>query len=122
MKKDRPQVVGGLNGAQAAVALTVRPRHPGSGLLSDENWLQVAAQLHLTAREFSVAVLLFEGKTRFQIARRLKCAPGTVRVYIDRLFAKLNVKDRLGVALGIVRVHLAMPAAPTSHKDATSKS
>jgi DNA-binding NarL/FixJ family response regulator len=52
--------------------------------------------------------LIFEGNTRFQIGRRLQCADSTVRVYIDRVFAKLNVVDRLGMALRILRVHLAL--------------
>jgi len=67
-------------------------------------------------------MLIFEGKTRHQIARALHCAPGTVRVYIDRLFAKLQVTDRLGMALRLVRMHLHLrtPAESTpSHKSAT---
>ena len=73
-----------------------------------EDWIALAGQLGLSARELSVAVLMFEGKSRYQITHRLGCAPGTVRVYIDRLFAKLNVNDRLGMALRVMRVHLGL--------------
>lgn len=81
------------------------PDNPGSDLLSPEDWVRVAEMVHLTPRELTVAVLIFEGRTRYQIARRLGCAPGTVRVYIDRLFAKLNVHDRVGMVLRVVRIH-----------------
>jgi DNA-binding NarL/FixJ family response regulator len=84
--------------------------NPGEGLLSAEDWAAVAARCGLSARELSVATLMFEGKTRAQIARRLHCAPGTVRAYIDRLFAKLRVEDRLGMALRVVRIYLEIQA------------
>jgi DNA-binding NarL/FixJ family response regulator len=103
--------------------LPPRPRgNPGEGLLSDADWAALALEYKLTCRELSVAVLIFEGKTRYQIARALHCAPGTVRVYIDRLFAKLDVTDRLGMALRLVRLHLSLrPTAElsASHKSAT---
>ena len=95
------------------------PDNPADGLLSPEDWRGVALQLHLSAREQSVAILIFEGKSRFQIARQLDCARGTIRVYIDRLFAKLNVADRLGMAMRVMRVHYAIVAQDMSHKDAT---
>jgi DNA-binding NarL/FixJ family response regulator len=88
--------------------------NPGVGMISPEDWVNVARHLQLSAREFSVAVLIFEGNSRFQIANRMDCAAGTIRIYIDRLFAKLNVADRLGMVLRIMRVHLAINAlAPT---------
>ena len=110
--------------AQASDGLLL-PDNPADGLLGPEDWHIVAAQLQLSSRELSVAVLMFEGKSRFQIERRLKVAGGTVRVYVDRLFAKLNVRDRLGMALRVLRVHLGnqtVGATPTSHKAATCES
>jgi len=86
-------------------------KNPGQDFLSAEDWLRVAERVHLTARELSVAILIFEGHTRWQIARKLKCAPGTVRVYIDRLFAKLKVQDRVGLVLRLVRIHLEITAS-----------
>lgn len=68
------------------------------------DWQTIGETFRLTRRELSVAMLIFEGKSRYVISRRLRCAPSTVRTYIDRLFAKLQVKDRLGMALRIVRV------------------
>ncbi len=82
---------------------------PAAEFLSGEDWVRVAVRAKLSTRELMVAILIFEGRTRMQIARRLRCALGTVRVYIDRLFAKLNVQDRVGLVLRIVRIHLLAP-------------
>ena len=95
-------------------------------MLSPESWAQVGQHLGLSSRELSVAILILEGRSRSQIARRLQCAPGTVRVYIDRLFAKLHVADRLGTAVRLIRVAVAVGAFPghavVSHKNATCMS
>lgn len=114
-------------GSSAARAAHPSPPagNPGEGFLTNEDWAAMALALSLTGRELSVATLIFEGNTRYQIARNLHCAPGTVRVYIDRLFAKLEVTDRLGMALRLVRLHLALgPTANSSpsHKSATCES
>jgi DNA-binding NarL/FixJ family response regulator len=82
------------------------PANPGEDLLSAEDWAAVGERLHLTVHELPVAVLLFEGKTRASIARRLKRSPSAVRVRIDQLFHKLRVRDRVGLVLRIVRVWL----------------
>jgi DNA-binding NarL/FixJ family response regulator len=95
-------------------------KHPGEALLTDNQWEQVALRFGLTRRELSVARLMFAGKTRSQIGRQLHCAPSTVRTYIDRLFLKLAVKDRLGMALQVIRA-LWEPGADLSHKNATGE-
>jgi DNA-binding NarL/FixJ family response regulator len=108
MKSRRSQREHGDDNRPGDSPIDLKPRNPGEDMFSGEDWTLIAASLHLSARELSVAVLMFEGKTRFQIARKLQCAPGTVRVYIDRLFTKLQVKDRLDLVLRIVRVHLQL--------------
>ena len=112
MKRHRSQDENDDDGRQRVSPIDLMPRNPGEGMFSGEEWTLIATSLYLSARELSVAVLMFEGKTRFQIARKLRCAPGTVRVYIDRLIAKLHVKDRVGMVLRIVRVHLQLRVAP----------
>jgi DNA-binding NarL/FixJ family response regulator len=82
--------------------------NPGVGMISPEDWVNLAQYLQLSARELSVGTLIFEGNSRFQVAKRLNCSPETTRVYIDRLFAKLNVRDRLGMVLRVLRIHLAL--------------
>ena len=88
--------------------MAIHRAHPGEALLTPQQWEEIGTKFRLTRRELTVAVLIFEGKTRRQVVRQTGCAPGTVRTYIDRLFAKLEVTDRLGMALRVVRV-LLMP-------------
>lgn len=88
----------------------LQSKHPGVGMIAPEEWTSIASELKLSPREFCVAVLIFEGNSRLQVARRLKCSPETCRVYIDRVFAKLNVRDRLDMVLRIVRIHLSLVA------------
>lgn len=84
------------------------PNNPAEGLLTPEDWEKLTSEMGISAREQSVAELLFVGKSRKQIAQELHCAMGTVRVHIDRLFDKLNVSDRLEFAIRIIRIHLEL--------------
>lgn len=116
-----------LDGAPLSQSLQqlLEPANPGQDFLAAEDWIAIAGQFGLSQRETCVAILLFEGQSRYAISRRLQCAPGTVRVYIDRLFQKLNVQDRVGLVLRIARIHLAinMPGQKKamSHKSATCR-
>src|SRR6266487_3344364 len=55
----------------------VLPGDPAQEFLTGEDWVNIGAELSLSARELEVAVLLFEGKTRASIARRFRRNPGT---------------------------------------------
>ncbi|GAA3838228.1 hypothetical protein GCM10022206_90460 [Streptomyces chiangmaiensis] len=62
----------------------------------------------LTARETEVLVLIAEGLTNQEIARRLHVSTATVKTHINNLFAKTGLKDRAGAvryayANGLVR-------------------
>ncbi|MEU6576343.1 response regulator transcription factor [Streptomyces sp. NPDC046805] len=48
----------------------------------------------LTARETEVLVLMAEGLTNQEIARRLHVSTATVKTHINNLFAKTGLKDR----------------------------
>ena len=87
------------------------PNEPSEGFLTAEDWVNLAAATRLTARELEVASLLFAGKTRAGVARRLQLNIETVRVYIDRLFKKLGVRNLRGMILRIVRLQLATRSA-----------
>lgn len=86
--------------------------NPGQDLLCESEWQDVASALSLSERELQVAKLLFEGCTRDQIGCQLRkpsgdcIRPGTVRVYIDRLYKKARVDDRTALALRVVRIFL----------------
>ncbi len=49
----------------------------------------------LTAREEQVLVAMARGLSNIEIGRRLYISEGTVRTHINRLLAKLGVRDRL---------------------------
>lgn len=48
----------------------------------------------LTARETEVLVLIAEGFSNREIARKPHASPATVKTHIDDLFAKTGLKDR----------------------------
>lgn len=52
----------------------------------------------LTAREHDVLTLLAAGRTNREIATQLGLSPGTVRVYVSALLAKLGVSNRTEAA------------------------
>ena len=84
------------------------PNDPSENFLTAEDWVNLAAATRLTTRELEVASLLFAGKTRAGVARRLQLNIETVRVYIDRLFKKLGVRNLRGMILRIARLQLAI--------------
>ena len=61
---------------------------------SNEKMLQ-----KLTAREKETALLLKEGLTYNEIAERLKISPRTVKAHAQAIYKKLDVNDRIGLAL-----------------------
>lgn len=50
----------------------------------------------LTRREHQVVLLVAEGLTNAEIARKLWISPGTVRRHLENVFAKLGVHTRTG--------------------------
>jgi DNA-binding NarL/FixJ family response regulator len=52
----------------------------------------------LTARERQVAALVAEGASNREIARALEVKEKTVEMHVSRVFVKLNVVNRVGVA------------------------
>ncbi len=86
------------------------PANPAKNLISTGEWCEIGHLLELSNRELDVARLLFEGMSREQIALTLRKADGsclspeTVRVYIDRLWRKLNVSNHMQLAIRLLRV------------------
>ena len=65
----------------------------------DETSLQRFCRL--TPREREVATLVAEGLSNPEIAKRLGCASGTVKVHVGHIFEKIQVESRLQLALFI---------------------
>ena len=63
----------------------------------------------LTAREQQVLRLLMQGKTNREIARELIISPGTVKVHVEHIIAKLGVSDRTQAAVRALELGLAKP-------------
>jgi two-component system, NarL family, nitrate/nitrite response regulator NarL len=55
--------------------------------------------VHISPREAELMDLVAEGLSNRQIAERLRLTEGSVKVYFSRLFRKLGVPDRVGLAL-----------------------
>jgi DNA-binding NarL/FixJ family response regulator len=49
----------------------------------------------LTAREREVLTLIGRGRSNTEIGQELHLAPGTIRTHITRIFAKLDLRDRV---------------------------
>jgi DNA-binding CsgD family transcriptional regulator len=69
--------------------------------------LPTAPKIELTAREDEVIRWVAEGKTNHEMARILACSPRTIAKHLQRIFAKLNVKNRTEAAVWWSRRHRA---------------
>jgi DNA-binding NarL/FixJ family response regulator len=58
-----------------------------------------STRIPLTKREGQLVVLLSQGMKNKEIAAKLMITEGTVKVYLSKLFHKVGVKDRFGLAL-----------------------
>ncbi|MES3025323.1 MAG: LuxR C-terminal-related transcriptional regulator [Pseudomonadota bacterium] len=52
----------------------------------------------LTAREARIAVLFAQGNSHKEVARQLEIAPATVRNFLQKIYTKLGVNDKGGLA------------------------
>lgn len=76
--------------------------HPGERLISRQEWPAISMDLRLTARESEVVVLLFQGRSCESIAHRLSIKSRTVRQFLEQVYRKLDVQDRVALVLRIV--------------------
>jgi DNA-binding NarL/FixJ family response regulator len=80
-------------------------------LFRDDQWRELAEHLKLTPRQQQIARLLCRGCTNRQMATRLGISAGTVRMHLRTLFEKLEVHDRLGLAVHLVRTERKLSEA-----------
>lgn len=97
----------------AFVVGRVAPFHAAERRLAAALWTLVAAlpalrprpgSACLTTRELAVLGLLDEGLTAAAIARRLQISVRTVHKHLERIYAKLEVPDRLSAVLAARRI------------------
>lgn len=72
-------------------------KHPSSG---GSGWKHL-----LTEREVEVTEWVMQGKSNKEIADALEIAERTVKAHLQHIFQKLDVKDRLSLALKIQKWH-----------------
>lgn len=58
----------------------------------------------LTPREREIFTLLPAGLSNQELAKKLGIAPGTVKIHIERILSKLNLKDRTQAAIKAVEM------------------
>lgn len=66
---------------------------------------------NLTGREREVLTLLVAGKTNEEIAEHLGLTPGTIRIYVSQILAKLGAKNRTHAAALARQYHLISDSA-----------
>jgi DNA-binding NarL/FixJ family response regulator len=80
-------------------------------------WRQAVRELGFSRQQARVIELVMRGKADKEIAAELSLSKHTVRTYLKRMFARLEVTDRNGLVLGIVAVgRLACPYAKCPYK------
>lgn len=85
--------------------------------------LLTGRKVHLTPRERQIVALLSQGLPNKEVAWRLGLTPGTVKVYISRLFDKVGVGDRFELALMALRNtggEWNAPTGPAKESDSAS--
>ncbi len=68
------------------------------------------SELSLTPRELEILKLLAQGQTNGGIARNLVVSPGTVKLYVRRIIAKLEVSDRTQAAVRAFELGVVTPS------------
>jgi DNA-binding NarL/FixJ family response regulator len=72
-------------------------------IFSDSEWALIMQVVPLPPRQLQIIQHLFDGYSDKQIAAALDISVATVRTHINRLFMRLNVRDRCELILYIVR-------------------
>jgi DNA-binding NarL/FixJ family response regulator len=88
------QVIRDLDGGQLQ-----RQSAQASGVPPEVSWQEPLLYQRLTGRELEVLKLLAQGRTNREIARELLVSVGTVKAYVQRIIAKLEVSDRTQAAV-----------------------
>ena len=61
-------------------------------MLHRDEWRHV-----LSLREFEVALLVAEGASNKQVARRLGLSEGTIKLHVHNIFRKVGASNRYGL-------------------------
>jgi len=87
----------------------------GHGVFPPGDWLLLRNTLGLSARELQVVQCVFEDEKQEAIAWRLGISPGTVNTYMQRLFAKLDVRSRPQLIVRVIAAYLVLTPVSYAH-------
>jgi DNA-binding NarL/FixJ family response regulator len=87
---------------------------PGSAMLSEQAWGEIARSLCLSPRELQILQAVFDDRTEYCIAADLGISPHTVHTHFNRLHRKLAEADRVGLLVRVMDEFLTLTAAPDS--------
>jgi len=90
-----------LNGDDAPLAQQLKTL-PTAQLFDEFSWRRLASELRLTPRQCEIARLICEGGSYKSIASQVQISINTVRMHVRALFAKLGVRDRVGLMLKLI--------------------
>ena len=88
---------------------------PGHGVLPPSDWLLLRDTLSLSARELQIVQYVFEDEKQEAIAWRLGISPGTVNTYMQRLYAKLEVRSRPQLIVRVIAAYLLLTPVSYAH-------
>jgi DNA-binding CsgD family transcriptional regulator len=80
----------------------------GHGVFPPSDWLLLRNTLGLSVRELQIAQSVFADEKQEAIAWRLGISPGTVNTYMQRLFAKLEVRSRPQLTVRVIAAYLLL--------------
>lgn len=83
---------------------------PFDVLLASEHWLAVVHSLRLSGRESQIVERIITSATQDQIAIELGISPHTVHTYLERLYAKLGVSNRVQLVIRVFEEYLRVKA------------
>ncbi|MGD1275910.1 MAG: LuxR C-terminal-related transcriptional regulator [Tepidisphaeraceae bacterium] len=73
---------------------------PVPSILSGQ-WAVLVRALNLSARQAKIVDLILQGKKDKEIAKELGLSKYTIRTYLNRIFSRLEVTDRLGLVVKV---------------------
>jgi DNA-binding NarL/FixJ family response regulator len=85
--------------------------------LTKREFDRVAQALELSPQQARIVSLLMEGMTDKEIAAEMDLKFSTVRTYMDRIFLRLGVDDRVELVLHVFGVHSGRASGRASGQD-----